>query len=363
MKKEYFPARLKSARQMRGLSLRELTELTNGQISRQSISQYENGAMLPTRENLLQLCLALNLTPEFFNRPEITLQEVEFRKLSKLPVKEQHRIEASSADFLGRYLELEELLGEEQYFDNPVTLKDIKDYEAVDKAAMILRKSWDLGTNPLPNVIEMLEDFGLKVFEVNAVPSFSGMAAEVKGNKQAALIVINNHPEVEVVRKRFTALHELAHIVLDISKEIEEKEKEKFCHYFANVMLIPAEVLKKEIGGKRQHIHIGELMAIKEQYGISMQAILYRCMQMGLISKNHFQQHIRDFSRRGWRKKEPGDFAGLEQSHRMLQLLYRGVMEEIISTSKAANLYGTNLATFRKKLNQPFNTLNESRHN
>ena len=363
MIKEYFPARLKSARQMRGLSLRELTELTNGKISRQSISQYENGAMLPTRESLLQLCLALDLTPEFFNRPEIILQEVEFRKLSKLPKKEQNRIESSSADFLGRYLELEELLGEEQTFKNPISIKNIITYEEVELAAMEVRKIWKLGGNPLPNVIEMLEDFGLKVFEVNAVSSFSGMAAEIKGNKTAALIVINNNPEVEVVRKRFTALHELAHLVLDISNDIPEKEKEKFCHYFASVMLIPSNVLTKEIGGQRQHIHIGELLAIKEQYGISMQAILYRCMQLNLISNYHFKQHFRDFSRRGWRVKEPGDFSGLEQSHRMLQLLYRGVVEEIISTSKAANLYGTNLAAFRKKLSQPFNTLNEHSNN
>jgi len=354
MIKEYFPERLKSARQMKGLSLRELTDLTDGQISRQAISQYENGAMLPTRDNLLHLCKALNITPEFFNRPTIVLQEVEFRKLSKLPKKEQYRIEASAADFLGRYLELEELLGAEQAFVNPILAKNITSYEEVEQAAMKIRKVWKLGENPLPNVIEMLEDFGLKVFEVEAKPSFSGMAAEVKDKNDLALIVVNKHPEVEKVRKRFTALHELAHIVLDISEGITEKEKEKFCHYFASVMLIPSNVLTKELGGKRHQIHIGELLAIKEQYGISMQAVLYRSKQMGLISDYHYQQQVRNFSQRGWRKKEPGDFMGKEQSHRMLQLFYRGVVEEIISTSKAANLYGTNLAVFRKKFNQPF---------
>ena len=358
MKKEYFPERLKSARQMQGLSLRELTERTNGQISRQAISQYENGAMFPTRANLLHLCTALNITPEFFNRPAITLQEVEFRKLSKLPIKEQNRIESSAADFLGRYLELEELLGVEQAFENPISHKRISTYEQVEQAAMEVRLAWKLGENPLPNVVEMLEYYGIKVFEVNATSAFHGMAAEIKEKKEAALIVINKHPDIDIVRRRFTALHELAHIVLDISEEIAEKEKEKFCHYFASVLLIPSKVLEKELGGKRQNIHVGELLAIKEQYGISMQAVLYRSKQMSLISTYHFQQQMREFSRRGWRKKEPGDFAGQEHSHRMLQLLYRGVIEEIISTSKAANLYGTNLAAFRKQLSQPFNESN-----
>jgi len=350
---EYFPQRLKSARQMQGLSTRDLAELTDGKVSRQAINQYEKGGMLPSREKLLILCQALQITPEFFNRPAITLQEVEFRKLSKLTVTEQRKVESASADFLGRYLELEELLGEEKPFDNPVTIKNISSYEEVEQAAMQVRTAWKLGEQPILNVTEVLEDWGLKVFEVEANPAFNGMAAIIQGNQQAALIVINSHPEIEVVRKRFTALHELAHIVLDISSDIPDKEKERFCHYFANVMLIPSEVLKRELGGKRQHIHVGELLAIKKQYGISMQAILYRSKQMGLISEYHFQQQLKDFSRRGWRKKEPGDFTGSASSDRMMQLLFRGIAEEIISTSKAANLYGTNLAAFRKKLNQP----------
>ncbi|MFK8008726.1 MAG: helix-turn-helix domain-containing protein [Saprospiraceae bacterium] len=67
MQKIHFPQRLKSARQMRGLSLRNLTNLLKNKISRQSISQYENGAMFTSRENLLLLCDALNVSLDYFN--------------------------------------------------------------------------------------------------------------------------------------------------------------------------------------------------------------------------------------------------------------------------------------------------------
>ena len=120
MQPNHFPTRLKSARQQAGLSLRDLTTRLNNKISRQSISQYENGAMGPSHTNLLRLCAALGVSIEYFNRPVIELTEIEFRELEKLPVKERQKIEATAADFLGRFLELEELLGAEILFENPL---------------------------------------------------------------------------------------------------------------------------------------------------------------------------------------------------------------------------------------------------
>lgn len=52
----------------------------------------------------------------------------------------------------------------------------------------------------------------------------------------------------------------------------------------------------------------------------------------------------------GWRKVEPAVFAGKEEPRRFFQLLCRGISEEIISSSKAAQLYGMKLAAFRKEL-------------
>lgn len=346
-----FAARLKSARQLRGLSLRQLCDRLDNKISRQSISQYENGAMHPSRENLLLICEVLELSPEYFNRESIELSEVEFRKLNKLPVKEQQRIEAAAADFLSRFLELETLLGAEILFEKPKLKKGISTYGEVEEAAQKVRELWKLGEDPLSNVVELLEEKGIKVCEIEADDAFSGMAA--KSAEGHYVIVLNKSPEIEIVRKRFTALHELAHIILVFASDIEEKQKEKFCHYFAGAMLFPKSKVEQELGGFRKNIHLQELLAIKSQYGISMQAILYRLRQLGIISEYHYRTQMKMIIQRGWKKKEPQDFIGREHSNRMIQLLCRGIAEEIISTSKAANLYGTTLANFRRILNQP----------
>lgn len=349
-----FPSRLKAARQLKGYSLREVSTLVNDQISAQAISKYEKGNMLPTNESLLRLCEALDVSLEFFNRPDIKLEEIEFRKLKRLSAKKQHQIEAAAADFVARYLELEQLVNAEQQFENPIVKNRVSTNEEVETLVHQLREIWHLGEAPLLNVMDLLEEHGIKIFPVEAEDSFNGMAAKVADQTtQQYLIVINENPQIQIVRKRFTALHELAHIILDIPTEMEEKQKERLCHYFAGAMLISPQQVKTELGGFRHRIHIQELMAIKEQYGISMQAFLIRAKLLGFISDSYYEQQMRWFSKQGWRKKEPGAFCGHEKSLRMLQLVCRGIEEQIISLTKAANLYGMNLAAFRRFLNSP----------
>jgi len=42
-----------------------------------------------------------------------------------------------------------------------------------------LRKEWDLGYDPIPDVVEMLEDKGYKVVEIDAPNSFDGLKADM----------------------------------------------------------------------------------------------------------------------------------------------------------------------------------------
>lgn len=357
-----FPSRLKSARLMQGYTLRSLVEAIEqigGQISTQAISKYENGVVTPTTNNFFLLCEALEVSIDFFTRPAIQLEEVEFRKLKKLPQKEQHRIEHTAADFMGRYLELEELVNAESRFENPIIDNHAKNWKQVEQIAEQLRKEWSLGEHAIVSVVEVLEDNGLKVHPIKAKDSFNGMAARVSSNDQEHhLVVLNRNENIDVVRRRFTALHELAHLILSIPTDLPEKEKEGLCHHFAGAVLIPKEQLEAELGGVRHRINIHELVAIKENYGISIQALLYRAKTLGYITNSYHSQLMRYISSRGWRKKEPGQFCSTEQPRRMLQLVCRGIEENIISLTKGANLYGMNLSDFRDFLDNPESVAN-----
>jgi hypothetical protein len=52
----------------------------------------------------------------------------------------------------------------------------------------------------------------------------------------------------------------------------------------------------------------------------------------------HYRAFQGDRSMKGYQKNEPGEYSGYEKSNRFKQLIYRAVVEEIISTCKAAAL-------------------------
>ncbi|WP_245189514.1 ImmA/IrrE family metallo-endopeptidase [Lunatimonas salinarum] len=88
---------------------------------------------------------------------------------------------------------------------------------------------------------------------------------------------------------------------------------------------------------------------MKQQYGISMQALVYRAKDLGLISENYLKQFYIVFTQLGYRSSEPVAYEGVEHSNRFSQLLFRALAEEFISISKAAALKNQKLAEFRKE--------------
>lgn len=336
-----FAERLKSARKMKGWSLQELADNTTIAITKQALNKYEQDLMKPTGEVLIALAKALNVKPDYFLREPVELGKVEFRKSSSLSVKQIESIKEKVKDHLERYLEVEQLLNIKTRFSNPVKNIHISKVEQVEKAALKLINDWNLGYDPIPNVIEMLENNEVRVIEMDAPDAFDGLSTFVG---DIPVVVINKNYSVE--RKRFTALHELGHLVLSIE---DGADKERICHAFAGALLLPDDCLEKLIGDTRSNIAMGELVSIKEQFGISVQAIMMRAQLKGIIGKNASFRFWKSIA--GNKKEEGlGNYPGLEKSYRFEHLVFRLAAEEIVSMSKAANLAGIKLAAFREQL-------------
>lgn len=343
--KDVFAKRLKSARTLAGLSQDELVNRIEGLVSKNAIAKYERGEMMADGKVLIALANALNVKPDYFFRPfTVEIENIEFRKKSKLTVKKVNAIKQKVTDIVERYLEVEQFLSIESGFSNPIGDLEIKDKKDVEKAVNKLLKAWRIGFNALPNVIELLEDKEIKVIEIDAPDEFDGFSGWADG--QYPVIVINRHYTIE--RKRLTALHELGHLVLKFHKDISHKEMERMCFQFAGAMLIPEETLRMEIGDSRSHISIPELIVIKENYGISIQAIMQRAKDLEIISEFAYIQ-FRKWISSNRAEEGLGQYIGKEQSGRFLQLIFRAAAEEVISMSKAANLANLKLAAFRKQ--------------
>lgn len=336
-----FAERLKSARKMKGWSLQDLADNVSLSITKQALSKYEQNEMKPSGEVLIALSRALEVKPDYFMREPIELGPVEFRKKTALSAKQIDSIKEKVKDHLERYLEVEHLLNIKTDFSNPLKDITITKVEDVEEAALDLIKDWNLGFDPIPNVIDMLEEHGVRVIEMDAPDAFDGLSTFVG---DIPIVVINKNYTIE--RKRFTALHELAHLVLKIKKDAD---KERICHAFAGALLLPDDSLEKLIGEKRNNIASGELVSIKEQFGISVQAIMMRAQLKGIVDKNSAQRFWKTIATN---KKEEGlgSFRGNEKSYRFEHLVFRLAAEEVVSMSKAANLAGLKLAQFRDQL-------------
>lgn len=346
--KEIFAERFKSARLMNGLSLQEVADAMNNQLTRQALHRYEKGEVIPDSEKINLLSKIFNVTPDYFFRStRVELGEVEYRKLDKMPQKEAAVIVEKTKEYLSRYLELEEILGLSNKFDDHLEdFEVVTNYEQVNRAAELLREKWSLGKGAIFNSVELLEDKNIKVVKLDVNDDFDGLQTCV--NRTIPVVAYNSNKINKPDRIRFTLLHELAHLLLKFG-DITERQKETLCNQFAGAMLLPEETIKAELGEHRNKLSVNELGNIKKQYGISMQAVVMRAKDCGIINDHYTKQFFFMFKQMNWRIDEPIEYQGVEESNRFEQLLFRALIEEQISMSKAASLTNQTLAEFRKK--------------
>ena len=343
---EGFGERLKAARKMAGMSQQGLADATHNLVTKQALSKYEKGKMFPASDILVAISKALGVKSGYFYRQsQVELTSLEFRKKSRLSKKDQSRVKYQTLDFLERYIEIESVMGQQTEFENLLDDFTIENLDDVETASMRLRKKWDLGTAPVSNLMELLEDKGVRILEVNLPDEFDGLSAWAG---EIPVITVNKNRDL--VRKRLTIVHELAHLMLSFG-ECRDTDLEKLCHSFAGAFLIPKEKMIEELGSHRSKISFLELKKLKGIYGISILALVVRAKNLGIINENRYKAFFITASKKGWKSgkiKEPGEYIGREYANRFQQLVSWAVAEEIITMSKGAELMNVGLTEFRK---------------
>ena len=346
--KEIFAQRLKSARVMKGYSMDELVAAMNNAVSKMTISKYEKGKLAPNSSIIISLSKALDQPVDYFFRPfTFQVKSVKFRKkISKLSVKQERSLKENISDLVERYISIEEICNMNIQFTPPFKTK-ISSSAQVKNAALKLRELWEIGTDGIVNVIELLENHGIKVMEIEAPMSFDGLSSFV--NNQYPVIVLNKNflPE----RKRFTALHELGHIVLTFNSTVPEKNVEKLCNLFANEMLILETVFKNLFGVRRHDISYQELKSIQLQFGISCDALMYKAKASNIISDSRFNTYfIQKNKSPAFKKMVETSLYQEETSNRFIRLVYNALSNELITVSKAASFLHQSVEQVRRDL-------------
>lgn len=351
-----FPLRLKQARLLSGLSLRELSERI-GTVSHVALTKYERGDMKPSSEVLVALCNALGRTPDQMFRPvRASLTNVSFRKRKSFSEKQTSMVLELVRSRLEDYLEAEEFVPEQvkpatKQLSLPANFKP-DNLEPVRKLALQLRSDWGLNEEPIPNLVELLEDRGYRVIQINLdEKGFDG--CEVT---ELRALIIGTWPDHSVARMRLTLAHELAHSLLNESVKklgLTDKDEEAVMTTFASEFLLPTAALKRYLGTHRTAITIAELEEVKLRFGISIGAIVYALKAMGIINDSAHRRFYTQIVPM-WKKAgagEPGDEAlsnaYREQPARFQRLVRRGMSEGLISLSRGAGLLGRPLSELR----------------
>lgn len=302
--------RLRNARIFRNMTISELAEKID--VTKQAISQYEKDIITPKPDVLFSLVTSLRFPVSFFSEKddlETNIENTFFRALGSTKTLDLNTQETKTQfivriyNFFSEYLNFPKLdLPKSLYFD----------YSNPEEAAKLLRNFWQLGNQPITNMVSLLEKKGIIVSalttESNKIDAFTQIHS-TNGKKQYCIVLGND--KQSFVRRNFDAAHELGHIILhddlihikELSNE-EFKKIEKEANQFAASFLLPEDSFYMDLVNPT---NLNAYKALKKKWKVSISAMVMRAKQVGRINTTQYQNLMKNISYKKWRKNEPFD--------------------------------------------------------
>jgi transcriptional regulator with XRE-family HTH domain len=332
--------RIKLLRQARGLSLDGLAAKAGGIVSKQAISKYERNLSRPSARVLTKIAQALEVkTSNLWTEPKIIVKFIAYRKGSGLLITEENRVEGFVTEMLEQRVKLQELTESYPETEIPVQCKKVDSLEEVEEVACELRTKWNLGMDPIANVTSMLEDHNVFVIQLDATEKFDGISAIAEEDQKVKAAAVVSRTGVPGERQRLNLLHELGHLILRVSPNVDE---ERAAFRFGAAFLAPREKVWKEIGKSRSELNIEELILFKQRFGLSIQAIIHRLKDLNIINKSFYSSCFININKWGWKKSEPCELKP-EEPKWLKKNVLRAVAEGLMTLEKAEHMLGEKL--------------------
>jgi transcriptional regulator with XRE-family HTH domain len=330
--------RMKQLRLARGLSLEDLAAEMGGIVTKQALSKYELGLARPSPVVLNRLAGALGVKAVYlWSEPTISCKFIAYRKGTGLGKVEEERVESVVCQMLEDRVRLQRLIQRTMEIDLPIQGFKINNLDDTENPAKELREKWNLGLGPISDVTSMLEDQFVHAFEVDASPRFDGISAVAyDSEKTMVAAAVVSRKSLPGGRQRLNLAHELGHLVLNVPESIDE---EKAAFRFAGAFLAPDESLFRDLGRKRSLVQLPEMFMLKQKYGMSIQALVFRLHDLGIISEQHYRQWWMTINREGWKKDEPLQVKP-EKSEWLKKTVLHALSESLITKGEAMKALG-----------------------
>lgn len=278
--------RLTQARRLAGVTKKDVAGQLG--VTPAAVGQYETGVSKPRPDLIPRLAEILRVPVTFFllGRPAHRLDAsmAHFRSLRSTPKSQRERALA----FAEQVWELTYAL--EQRIQLP--LVDLPGFAGGEvhpgeelstdpaSAARELRRRWGLGDGPVTHLVRRMESHGIVVV---TPPTSDPSAASVDAFSTRAVrpvVVLTANRADDIYRHRFTAAHELGHLVLH-SDATGDSRQEKEADAFAAEFLTPQSSILPLLP---KRMDIARLAELREVWGVSLHSLVYRCRELGLIS-------------------------------------------------------------------------------
>lgn len=316
------PSRLTLARQLAGL--RKVDLATEIEMAPASVSAWESGAQRPNATAIAKLSLALQVGPQFFQPVGMRDSAVvpstpHFRSLRATSQRAQDQAYAYGrlASDIARLLEKTVEFPSVRLPSLPVDGSEIS-IGAAEAVARKARESFGLPSGPVDNLIRLAENAGVLV--VFSAPQTASIDAYSFESPSRPVIVLNPEKD-DYYRQRFDVAHEFGHLIMHADAEPGGRIVEDQAQRFAAEFLMPAEEIIAWLPKTTTDKGWSRLAELKEHWGVSMQALLYRARSLDVMSDITYRNAMITISQRGWRRAEPGGVSILE----MPSLLPRAV--------------------------------------
>ena len=287
--------RIRQARELRGLTQ---TELANRIDANQStVARIEIDELQPSDEALEAIAIQTGFPPAFFRRepkPGFPAGSLQFRA-RKMSAGERTRVYQYARTVWESVQDMADEISE-----IPVKLPSLN--ESPEIAADVARSELGLPPDtPIPHLINALEKAGVIVLTVPLpLKKWDAFCTWTGEERTRPVIVIAS--EAPGDRLRYSVAHETGHLVLHRSLQGELKGIDQEANRFAAALLMPKSAMLQEIVPP---VTLTSLAELKPRWGVSIQALIYRARDLGIITDRQFRYLFEQLSRRGWRKQEP----------------------------------------------------------
>lgn len=330
----FYSHRLIEAVKARGFTWKELSKLAF--IKASTLSDYKNGNITPSLEQLEKIAVALEFPVDYFLRPSLPGSALKgprlFRASTSITQRAADQAEtrlswaAQALAYADRYLHTPQptFLQAYSHLVEPLSL----DNDQIELIALSVREKLGFGRGPVTHLVRAMEKAGMVVLRYESLShiKMDGLSQHTESGRPLCAIITSEN--MSLARENFSLAHELGHIVLHAqipehryNELADGKLLEDQANLFASAFLLPSESFIPEVVAPS----LGQFVHLKKKWRTSIAAMIRRCRQLNRITNQEYSSLQVRLSQRRWRSKEPLDDLLEPERPILLQQVFRAL--------------------------------------